>query len=78
MAEKMERLAAGQDGYLGIESARSDDGLGITISYWADLDCIHKWRENTEHKDAQQQGRSKWYEQYQVRIARVEREYGFP
>lgn len=36
MADEMERLASQQDGFLGIESARSPDGLGITVSYWRD------------------------------------------
>jgi len=33
MAERMVELAAQQPGFLGIESARSDDGVGITVSY---------------------------------------------
>ena len=38
MAEAMEKLAATQPGFLGIESAR--DGLGITVSYWEGLEAI--------------------------------------
>ena len=43
MAERMLELARCQPGFLGVESAR--DGLGITVSYWADLDSIRQWRE---------------------------------
>ena len=32
MSERMDELAKGQSGYLGIEAARED--LGITVSYW--------------------------------------------
>jgi heme-degrading monooxygenase HmoA len=32
MAEKMDTLATKQEGYLGMESAKSN--LGLTISYW--------------------------------------------
>ncbi|MEQ8664415.1 MAG: antibiotic biosynthesis monooxygenase [Rhodospirillales bacterium] len=71
-AEEMERLAAEQPGYLGIDSARSPDGLGITVSYWRDLDAIAAWRDNTRHKVAQQLGRDKFYELFTLRIARVE------
>lgn len=74
MAEKMESLAKQQDGYLGIESAR--DGLGITVSYWRDLESIKRWKTHLEHIEAQQQGRSQWYKSYRVRVAKVEREYG--
>ena len=40
MADKMMGLASNQDGFLGIESARED--LGITVSYWRDLEAIRK------------------------------------
>jgi hypothetical protein len=34
MADRMVELAAGQPGFLGVESARGAGGLGITGSYW--------------------------------------------
>ncbi|EJM47726.1 antibiotic biosynthesis monooxygenase family protein, partial [Pseudomonas sp. GM48] len=34
-AAQMLELAREQPGFLGVESARGDDGLGITVSYWA-------------------------------------------
>ena len=75
MAEEMETLAADQPGYLGIESARSQDGKGITVSYWKDLDSIAAWKKNARHQIAQKRGKEKWYLSYSIRIARVEREY---
>ncbi len=74
-AERMEMLAEQQEGYLGIESARNE--LGITISYWKDLEAITKWKNNIEHTEARNRGRKQWYQQYQLRICKVEREYGF-
>ncbi len=75
MATQMVELAQQQDGFLGIESARND--IGITVSYWRDLESIKNWKSNLDHLDAQRKGRSKWYENYTVRIALVEREYSF-
>ena len=60
MAEAMEKLAATQPGFLGIESAR--DGLGITVSYWDSLESIAAWKQNAQHLVAQQRGRDVWYE----------------
>ena len=74
-AQRMVELASGMPGFLGIESAR--EGLGITVSYWRDLDSIAAWKKHTEHLVAQGNGRRRWYESYQTRIARVERDYGF-
>ena len=75
MANRMVELASDQEGFLGIESARNE--LGITVSYWKDLDSIKKWKLNTEHTEAQVKGRKQWYQSYKTRIAKVERDYGF-
>lgn len=75
MAKEMVRLAELQPGYLGHESVR--DGLGITVSYWASLDAIRNWKQQTDHLLAQRLGREKWYSAYKTRICLVERDYGF-
>ncbi len=75
MAEKMENLAKQQPGFIGVESARNE--IGITVSYWESLEAIKSWKMNFDHLDAQQKGRSSWYKNYKVRIAKVEREYEF-
>lgn len=76
MAARMVELAAGQPGFLGIESAR-DDSLGITVSYWRDEASIRAWKAEMEHREAQRLGRERWYAGYRVRVARIERDYGF-
>lgn len=75
MALKMEVLAKQQPGFLGVESARNE--IGITVSYWESLEAIANWKQNLDHLDAQFLGRQKWYENYVVRIAKVEKEYSF-
>ncbi|MBV7268956.1 antibiotic biosynthesis monooxygenase family protein [Winogradskyella luteola] len=83
MANKMEALAKQQKGYLDIDSARNNTStalsasLGITVSYWESLEAIKNWKANTEHLFAQQKGREQWYNWYNVRICKVEREYEF-
>jgi heme-degrading monooxygenase HmoA len=57
-----------------MESARED--VGVTVSYWQDLDSIKQWKQNVEHLGAQKMGREQWYETFKVRIAKVERDYG--
>ena len=72
-AARMVELAAEQPGFLGVESVRED--LGITVSYWADLESISHWKQNAEHRLAQKSGMNKWYSSYKTRIALVERDY---
>jgi len=77
MAGKMFALASQQPGFLGVESVRDVDGVGITVSYWSSLDAIKNWKRDEEHLVAQAKGKSTWYQQFQIRICKVEREYGF-
>jgi len=72
---RMFELAARQPGFLGVESAR--EGVGITVSYWSDLASIEAWKRNAEHLVAQRDGRARWYAEYRIRVARVERDYGY-
>ncbi|WP_010381924.1 antibiotic biosynthesis monooxygenase family protein [Pseudoalteromonas rubra] len=74
IASRMIELAEQQPGYLGIESAREE--LGITVSYWTDLESIKLWKANAEHMEAQKTGRKLWYKSFKVRISKVERDYG--
>jgi len=73
-ATRMVELATQQPGFLGVESVRED--LGITISYWSDLESIENWKNNAEHLVAQKMGMEKWYSTYKTRVALVERDYG--
>jgi heme-degrading monooxygenase HmoA len=76
-ATRMVELAALQPGFIGIESARDADGLGITVSYWQTLADIAAWRAENEHREARNQGRERWYSHYELRVARIERAYGW-
>ncbi|WP_405169617.1 antibiotic biosynthesis monooxygenase family protein [Paenibacillus sp. FSL H3-0286] len=75
MAEKMEQLASGQPGFLGVESVKDSSGAGITISYWESLEAISNWKQHQSHKVAQEKGKKEWYQNYKVKICKVEREY---
>jgi len=75
MSVLMENLAKQQQGFIGIESARNE--LGITVSYWKNLESIKHWKQQTDHLIAQRKGRSDWYSWYEVRISKVELDYEF-
>lgn len=75
MANLMVEMAKQQKGFIGVESARNE--IGITVSYWKDLESIKNWKNNVDHLQAQRMGKQKWYVSYKVRIALVESEYDF-
>jgi len=74
LAGRMLALAAAQPGYLGVESVRDSTGLGITVSYWRSLPDIAAWKRHAEHQVAQQLGKSQYYQDFRLRVARVESE----
>jgi heme-degrading monooxygenase HmoA len=75
-ATRMLELAAAQPGFLGVDSARSD-GVGITVSYWESEAAVVAWRDDAEHTVVRDTGRARWYAEYELRVARVERSYGW-
>ncbi|WP_447556066.1 antibiotic biosynthesis monooxygenase family protein [Vreelandella sp. EE22] len=73
MAARMVALAARQPGFLGVEAARNE--VGVTVSYWADIESIKAWKAHAEHQEAQRLGHARWYRHFKTRIAKVERDY---
>lgn len=76
-AQRMVALAREQPGFLGVESTRGADGFGITVAYWESEAAIRAWRLHAEHTAARERGRAEWYRHFELRIARVERAYGW-
>jgi heme-degrading monooxygenase HmoA len=74
-ATAMDKLAAQQAGYLGMDSARGADGLGITVSYWTDEASAKAWRDHPDHAAIRDAGRDRWYSDYSLHVAHVTRSY---
>ncbi|MFA5966422.1 MAG: antibiotic biosynthesis monooxygenase [Sphingomonas sp.] len=74
-AAAMATLAAAQPGYRGIDSVRGADGVGITLSYWADEASALAWKNHPEHTAIRDAGRARWYRRYEVVVADVARDY---
>ncbi|MFJ3979397.1 antibiotic biosynthesis monooxygenase family protein [Streptomyces sp. NPDC090021] len=75
--DRMEGIVETIPGYLGYESARTPDGLGITVAYFRDHEALTVWRENLEHQAAMKRGRADWYQSYTLHVGTVERSHGF-
>lgn len=78
LAAELLELAQGYDGFLGREtSPRDEAGMGLGLSYWRELASIQAWKEDLKHLAAQRKGQGEWFAAYKVRVALVERDYGF-
>lgn len=58
-----------------MESVHDVERNGITVCYWESLEAINNWKQDIEHRKAQQVGKERWYEQYRITVAKVEYEY---
>ena len=77
MGERMVTLASEQPGFLCFEfGADMPERFGLFVSCWRDDSDIARWKQVGGHLQAQELGRSRWYESYTIRIAKVERDYG--
>jgi heme-degrading monooxygenase HmoA len=76
-AAAMDALAAQQPGYRGVDSARGDDRVGITVSYWADEASAVAWRQHPEHAAVREGGRGRWYRWYALHVAQIGRSYSW-
>lgn len=74
-AERMEELAKIQPGFIAMDSVCDSSGHGITVSYWADDASARAWRDHPEHGAIREAGRQRWYNSYDLHVARIERSY---
>ena len=72
--ERMEQLAFEEYGCLEFCAVAEGENR-IAISYWETEEAILRWKSNSEHFQAQAQGRAKWYKSYSVQVVEVQREY---
>lgn len=76
-AAKMEQLAAQQPGYLGFVASSCADGRTVATSYWQSNADILNWQQQAAHVAAQTEGKRRWYDEYNVEVAKVERTYSW-
>jgi heme-degrading monooxygenase HmoA len=77
MAARMDELVRTQPGFVSVTSVRDPRTReGITVACFADEEAVRAWREHPEHAQAQRRGIADFYEEYHVRVATIDREYG--
>ena len=76
-AEALYELAAKMPGFIGMEAADIGSEGEISVIYWKDEASILEWKNNAEHLAAQKLGKNRFYQQYAIRVAKVERAYDF-
>ncbi len=77
MSDRMFALARASAGFVDMRSYVSEDGERLTLVWWRDLETLSRWRRDERHREAQETGRARWYEHYDMEVAEVVRESHF-
>jgi heme-degrading monooxygenase HmoA len=73
-AKRMRELAFSKYGCLDFINV-TEGNQELAISYWESEEQIKKWKFDPEHLQTQELGKKDWYKDYQVQVAKIEREY---
>ena len=71
--EHLMQRARAAPGFVDVKSYTAEDGERLTIIRWNDAESLRRWREDPEHREAQEAGRRLWYEFYDMEVAEVVR-----
>jgi 2-hydroxychromene-2-carboxylate isomerase/heme-degrading monooxygenase HmoA len=77
LASRMLELARSMPGFLSYEVFTSEDGGRCSIIEFDSAEHLRAWREHPEHRRAQQIGRERFYEEYDLQVGEVARESRF-
>ena len=66
------------EGFISVErfQSLSNPQKVLSLSFWKDEESIRRWRNLELHRAAQKAGRNSVFDDYRLRIAVVDRDYG--
>jgi len=67
-ATEMLALAQAMPGFVDFKSFAADDGERVSLVTFADPEAQRTWREQVDHRAAQQAGRDRFYAEYRIQV----------
>ncbi|MET0421682.1 MAG: antibiotic biosynthesis monooxygenase [Acidimicrobiia bacterium] len=77
MAELMERRARAMPGFIDLKSFIAADGERVSVITFESRSAHDAWRDDPEHRAAQQRGADEWYESYAIQVCELVDERAF-
>ncbi|MFL6300702.1 MAG: antibiotic biosynthesis monooxygenase family protein [Terriglobales bacterium] len=77
LAEEMVELGKAMPGFVEFKSFKAEDGERLSVAWWKDQETLAAWRTNTRHQFAQQMGRERFYEYFNIEVAEIVRSKQF-
>ena len=78
LAASLTPLLEDFDGFISIERFQSisEEGKFVSLSFWRDEAAVNAWRNVVEHRQVQDGSRKNVFDEYRLRVATVNRDYG--
>ena len=77
-AGRMHDLAVKMPGFISIKTFVAEDGERVSIVEFESEETMRHWREQSEHRQAQELGRTAFYSEYRIQVCQPIRDYSFP
>lgn len=77
LAAMLRREAEAIDGFISVErfESLSRPGRYVSLSFWRDMAAVDRWREQSMHRAAQDEGKESIIRDFRIRVAEVVRDY---
>ena len=77
-ATRIHDIAVGMPGFISIKTYNAEDGERVSIVEFESEETMRAWREQADHREAQELGRKQFYSEYHIQVCQVIRDYSFP
>jgi len=76
--KRIHDLAVNMPGFISIKTFTADDGERVSIVEFDSEETMLAWRNQPDHKQAQELGRQLFYSEYHIQVCQPIRDYSFP
>ena len=77
-AERIHELAVKMPGFISIKTFSAGDGERVSIVEFESEETMLGWRNQPDHKQAQELGKKLFYSEYRIQVCQAIRDYSFP
>jgi len=78
LGERIYALGTAMPGFISYRDYQSSDGESVTIVEFESHETLKAWREQPEHRAAQEAGRNRFFSEYRITVCDPVRDYSFP
>jgi len=77
VGERMYELAVSMPGFVSYKDFIAEDGENVSIVEFDTLEHLAAWKDHPEHRQAQADGRERFFSEYRIQVCSTVREYDF-